>query len=183
MKTTGLWDHVLMRVIECTFKQPNFSSKWSYEVFPRSLLVSFFLFFCMLFIIVYCNLTGTELTLEDPIPRMDTLAQLSESNRSIIPETSRILRTLIKGQTNHTGILELLKNHTRILELLKNHTGILRLLKERIPVCYMSDQGTTCPRVMRAYVREQKAVYISSHYHHKINGRVHCMMVVNVFIV
>lgn len=159
VKTTRPWDQVLMRVIECTLRQPNFSSKWFHEVFPRSLLVSVFLFVCMLFTIVYCNLIGSELTLEDPIERMDTLAQFSESNRSIIPEPSGILQTLIKSQ--------------------RNQMEILRLFKERIPACYMSDKGTTCPQVMSAYVREQKAVYISSHYYHKIHQRFHCMMVVN----
>ena len=147
---------ILMRLIEASLRQPNFNSK----LFPGSTafsLLTLFLLFSMHFMIVYGNMFSTELIVEDPIPRMDTIDQLERTNLSIIPEVSGLLQQLIKSQ--------------------KDHSRELKLIKDRIPDCLMTDDTKKCSQdnAFDKDVIEQRAVTVQSLYYHKVTERFLCI--------
>ena len=148
---------ILMRLVEASLRQPNFNPKRFPGLIAFSLL-TLFLLFSMYFMIVYGNMFSTELIVEDPIPRMDTIDQLERTNLSIIPEVSGLLQQLIKSQ--------------------KDHSRELKLLKDRIPDCLMTDNDTEkCSQhdALEKDVVEQRAVIVQSLYYHKITERFSCI--------
>lgn len=146
----------ITHLVECFLKQPNFNS--SENSFFKSFLIASYLFFCMFLSFVYCNMFGSELMIENPIPKLDTINQLKESNLSVIPEASGLLQQLIKSQ--------------------KEHSNVLNIIKQRIPECYLSGEQNEaterCLLTSSQKVTNQKAVYIQSLYYHRIYERMRC---------
>lgn len=147
---------ILMRLIEASLRQPNLNSNLFPGLIALSLLTQF-LFLSMYFMIVYGNMFSTELIVEDPIPRIDTIDQLEKKNLSIIPEVSGLLQQLIKSQ--------------------KEHSREVKLLKDRIPDCLMTDNAERCSQddALDKEVIEQRAVMVQSLYYHKVTERFSCI--------
>ena len=175
-----------MRLVEDALKQPNFNPIRFTGSIP-SFLVGLFLLFTMYFMIVYCNMFSTELIVENPIPRIDTLEQLEQSNRTVVPESSGLLQQLIKSQKVHSPVLKLLKQ--RIPECFMIEKGDERKVdmtrcERKIPECFMIEKRderkvdmTRCERkgVIYPDLIEQRAVQVQSVYYHKITERFSCI--------
>lgn len=156
------YTNILWRLLEGVMKHPNLECKILRTMTMRRFFTSNLLFFFMFIFIVYCNMFGSNLTIDDPISRIDSLDAVTKLNLSIVPESSGVLQQLIRSlPASRIDTPEI-----RILELIKS----------RMHYCYNSQKQNVCNKTRLSQdVYRRRAVFIQSLYYHKIVERTYCV--------